>query len=304
MDDSRDTNSGTWFSATPIAPPPTITPYNEEVVAALKTQLEAARKAHEEKIKEEEQAEKEREAEKKAKAEADAEAARAEAEAKRAEAEAKAAADKAQKEAADELAKKQKEIQGLVKPLDEQTEGTSGQPGGDGQAWGQGGRYGSGTESPFAPKNDGGSGGSGRSVTGHFTALVWKTTYKLGCAYKDCWGSRPGTTLVCQYEPMGNWGGQYTSNVMGLKSRGCSSSADSGYTNMSSSRDDVALFGADTPRAGLRSEVTNASRISSMMAVTALDPVYQRILDRHNQLRAKVRLRARSWPPQPTRAQV
>lgn len=39
------------------------------------------------------------------------------------------------------------------------------------------------------------------SVFDHFTAIIWKGTTKLGCAYKDC-GS--GLYVICSYDPAGN----------------------------------------------------------------------------------------------------
>lgn len=55
--------------------------------------------------------------------------------------------------------------------------------------------------------------------TGHFTAVVWKSTTRLGCAMKVCtplhpmdWN--PGNFLVCQYSPAGNYPGGYAANVL------------------------------------------------------------------------------------------
>lgn len=60
--------------------------------------------------------------------------------------------------------------------------------------------------------------GSSSGVTGHFTQVVWKGSTKLGCAYKDC--NNPnvdkgvvGRMVVCNYDPPGNYGGQYQKNV-------------------------------------------------------------------------------------------
>ncbi|ODV86402.1 hypothetical protein CANARDRAFT_196438, partial [[Candida] arabinofermentans NRRL YB-2248] len=38
---------------------------------------------------------------------------------------------------------------------------------------------------------------------GHFTQLVWKSSTKLGCGYKNC-GSYYGYYIVCNYSPEGN----------------------------------------------------------------------------------------------------
>jgi len=58
--------------------------------------------------------------------------------------------------------------------------------------------------------------------TGHFTAVVWKSTTRLGCAMKVCtplhpmdWN--PGNFLVCQYSPAGNYPGGYAANVLATK---------------------------------------------------------------------------------------
>merc|ERR1712151_376191 len=42
--------------------------------------------------------------------------------------------------------------------------------------------------------------------TGHYTQVVWKNTASLGCGY--CGGS-----MVCRYDPPGNYAGQFTANV-------------------------------------------------------------------------------------------
>jgi len=58
--------------------------------------------------------------------------------------------------------------------------------------------------------------------TGHFTAVVWKSTTRLGCAMKVCtplhpmdWN--PGNFLVCQYSPAGNFQEGYAANVLPAK---------------------------------------------------------------------------------------
>lgn len=38
----------------------------------------------------------------------------------------------------------------------------------------------------------------------HFTQLIWKSTTKLGCAYKDCSAENWGKYIVCSYDPAGN----------------------------------------------------------------------------------------------------
>ncbi|PNY24291.1 Cell wall protein PRY3, partial [Tolypocladium capitatum] len=53
---------------------------------------------------------------------------------------------------------------------------------------------------------------------GHFTQVVWKSSTKVGCATVKC---PAGTVLsleswytVCNYNPPGNFGGEYGSNVL------------------------------------------------------------------------------------------
>ena len=51
-------------------------------------------------------------------------------------------------------------------------------------------------------------------VTGHFTAMVWKSTKEVGCAYSTGkWGNYNGYYVACEYYPLGNVRGQYTTNV-------------------------------------------------------------------------------------------
>jgi len=51
--------------------------------------------------------------------------------------------------------------------------------------------------------------------TGHFTQVVWRGTTQVGCATSRCNGM---DIFVCEYNPAGNWEGQYRSNVL---PRGC-----------------------------------------------------------------------------------
>lgn len=54
-------------------------------------------------------------------------------------------------------------------------------------------------------------------TTGHFTQLVWKSTTQMGCAYRTC-DNIYGTYVVCEYNPPGNFLGQFGSEVAPLKS--------------------------------------------------------------------------------------
>jgi len=51
--------------------------------------------------------------------------------------------------------------------------------------------------------------------TGHFTQVVWKGTTQVGCGRSQCNGM---DIWVCEYDPPGNWEGQYRENV---SPRGC-----------------------------------------------------------------------------------
>ena len=51
-------------------------------------------------------------------------------------------------------------------------------------------------------------------VTGHFTAMVWKSTKEVGCAYSTGkWLTYNAYYVACEYYPLGNVAGQYTTNV-------------------------------------------------------------------------------------------
>ncbi|KAG0302243.1 hypothetical protein BGZ97_002434 [Linnemannia gamsii] len=50
-------------------------------------------------------------------------------------------------------------------------------------------------------------------ATGHFTQVVWKSTNSIGCAKKFCPGSN-WTIYICNYDPPGNYQGQYEKNVL------------------------------------------------------------------------------------------
>jgi hypothetical protein len=43
---------------------------------------------------------------------------------------------------------------------------------------------------------------------GHYTQIVWRSTVKLGCARGTCPGLTFGNSIVCNYGPGGNVGGQ------------------------------------------------------------------------------------------------
>lgn len=48
-------------------------------------------------------------------------------------------------------------------------------------------------------------------TTGHFTQVVWKGTQQVGCGMVQCKGL---DVWVCNYDPPGNWEGQYRENVL------------------------------------------------------------------------------------------
>jgi pathogenesis-related protein 1 len=45
-------------------------------------------------------------------------------------------------------------------------------------------------------------------ICGHYTQIVWADSVKLGCGIHDCPGLSFGSTIVCNYAPGGNVGGQ------------------------------------------------------------------------------------------------
>ena len=51
--------------------------------------------------------------------------------------------------------------------------------------------------------------------TGHFTQLVWRGTKQVGCGHTQCKGN---DIWVCEYDPPGNWDGEYRTNVL---AKGC-----------------------------------------------------------------------------------
>ena len=57
-------------------------------------------------------------------------------------------------------------------------------------------------------------------ATGHFTQLVWQATTSIGCAFAagdlvDSSGvSSPTIFVVCEYDPPGNYAGEFETNVL------------------------------------------------------------------------------------------
>jgi len=47
--------------------------------------------------------------------------------------------------------------------------------------------------------------------TGHFTQVVWRQTTQVGCGMAQCNGN---DIWVCEYDPPGNWEGQYREQVL------------------------------------------------------------------------------------------
>ncbi len=47
--------------------------------------------------------------------------------------------------------------------------------------------------------------------TGHFTQVVWRGTKQVGCGHAQCKGN---DIWVCEYDPPGNWDGEYRTNVL------------------------------------------------------------------------------------------
>ncbi|KEY73102.1 hypothetical protein S7711_04854 [Stachybotrys chartarum IBT 7711] len=59
---------------------------------------------------------------------------------------------------------------------------------------------------------------SSPQLWGHFTQVVWASTERVGCATVSCPAGTvlglPSWYTVCNYEPAGNFGGQYGTNVL------------------------------------------------------------------------------------------
>lgn len=53
-------------------------------------------------------------------------------------------------------------------------------------------------------------------AAGHFTQVVWKDTKQVGCAIRYC-NSYWGNITVCEYDPSGNYLGEFADNVMPVK---------------------------------------------------------------------------------------
>lgn len=53
--------------------------------------------------------------------------------------------------------------------------------------------------------------------SGHFTQLVWRDTKRVGCGRAFSSGPRGGVFLVCNYDPAGNYSGEFSDNVKRAK---------------------------------------------------------------------------------------
>jgi len=97
---------------------------------------------------------------------------------------------------------------------------------------------------------------------GHYTAIVWETTTRVGCAVTECssivglpssWGQ--ATLVVCQYYRVGNWQGQlpYTYVQGGDQpGNGCPAGTDSQYTGLCAN--DNGICGDDNRCAAVQSQ--------------------------------------------------
>lgn len=65
--------------------------------------------------------------------------------------------------------------------------------------------------------------------TGHFTQVVWAGSTEFGCGKSR--SSRGGTYVVCNYNPPGNYSGQFKQNVLPLKTSGGGSGINNSGNN-------------------------------------------------------------------------
>lgn len=48
---------------------------------------------------------------------------------------------------------------------------------------------------------------------GHFTQVIWTGSTKVGCGQAASLGKKGGVYTVCNYDPPGNYIGQFPANV-------------------------------------------------------------------------------------------
>lgn len=53
-------------------------------------------------------------------------------------------------------------------------------------------------------------------ATGHFTQVIWRETERVGCATATSSGPKGGIYLTCNYDPPGNFLGEFVANVPSL----------------------------------------------------------------------------------------
>lgn len=121
-------------------------------------------------------------------------------------------------------------------------------------------------------------------ATGHFTQVVWRDSKRVGCAIRYC-NSYWGNYMICEYDPSGNYLGEFADNVMPLKvslngdassSVTASSSATASATAQSSSLGTAVysqssrLYGNTTVATSHTSSAmaSNKARTSSIVATT------------------------------------
>ena len=123
------------------------------------------------------------------------------------------------------------------------------------------------------------SDGSNRGMVGHYTAMIWATSVRVGCAVAICdsmeYISFAGTQVVCQYSGPGNWVGQLPAEWSTISSdvgSNCPNGLDSDYPALCAANGDICASANDPDSNEINRCFTGTCQVDNTLNVINDDP--------------------------------